>query len=175
MIRGKPPRPGAQTFLVTFYTDQRRPLFRDPQFARLVVDSLFAQPCQGSFLLHEFVLLPDCCHLLLTPRVHLERAVQQVKGRSWEQVREQLNYRLPVWGMGFDYHRIRTAKDYQTYKVFVQRAALRAGLVQETEFYSFSSCTPAFAHLLDAWPPPRRARGARGMCLDSGEAMHRRR
>ena len=42
--------------------------------ARLLVDVLFHYRRQGKFLLHEFVLMPDHFHVLLTPAETLERA-----------------------------------------------------------------------------------------------------
>ena len=36
---------------------------------------------QGKYLLHEFVLMPDHFHLLITPTETLERALQLDQGR----------------------------------------------------------------------------------------------
>jgi putative transposase len=35
---------------------------------------------QHKYLLHEFVLMPDHFHLLITPTLTLERALQLIKG-----------------------------------------------------------------------------------------------
>ncbi|MFQ5777878.1 MAG: transposase [Terriglobia bacterium] len=80
------------TYFVTSNTWERRPLFRKESPANLFLDCLFHYRNEGSFLLHEFVLMPDHFHLLLTPapNVTLERAFNSSKaaartasGRNW--------------------------------------------------------------------------------------------
>ena len=67
-----------RTFFVTTVTWQRRSLFRAEPMAYLLLDTLLRYRDQGRFLLHEFVLMPDHFHLLLTPapEISLEKALQ---------------------------------------------------------------------------------------------------
>jgi REP element-mobilizing transposase RayT len=58
--------------------------------ARLFLDVLLNYRSQHKYLLHEFVLMPDHFHLLLTPLSTIERALQLIKaaihsapGRNW--------------------------------------------------------------------------------------------
>src|SRR5258707_8781186 len=71
-----------RTFFVTTVTWQRTPLFRNPQKAELMMDVLAHYGEQKKYVMHEFVIMPDHLHLLLTPTadVSLERAVQLIKG-----------------------------------------------------------------------------------------------
>ncbi len=50
--------------------------------ARLLVEVLLGYRDQGKYLLHEFVVMPDHVHLVLTPRpeISLELAVQFIIG-----------------------------------------------------------------------------------------------
>ena len=54
-------------FFVTSITLQRFPIFRRETTARLLIDTLAHYRDAGKFLLHEFVIMPDHIHVLLTP------------------------------------------------------------------------------------------------------------
>ena len=71
-----------RTFFITTVTWKRIPIFRVETRARLFVDVLLDYRKQGKYLLHEFVVMPDHVHALITlvPEVSLERAMQFVKG-----------------------------------------------------------------------------------------------
>ena len=63
-----------QTCMVTTETWCRRDLFRNDRWARLLIDTL--RHYRGTtYLLHEFVVMPDHLHILLTPLTSLEKAV----------------------------------------------------------------------------------------------------
>ena len=61
--------------------------------AELFLDTLQRYREQHKFLLHEFVLMPDHFHLLLTPapEVPMEKAVQLIKGGFSFRVKKELN------------------------------------------------------------------------------------
>src|SRR2546422_10278655 len=71
-----------RTFFVTTVTWKRTPIFRQHASAQLMVDVLKHYAEQGKFVLHEFVIMPDHLHLLLTPAqdISLEGALQVIKG-----------------------------------------------------------------------------------------------
>ncbi|HVP55536.1 MAG TPA: transposase [Candidatus Eisenbacteria bacterium] len=70
-----------RTFFVTAATWGRRAIFRAEPMAHLFLDTLQRYRAQHKFQFHEFVLMPDHIHLLLTPApdVPLEKAVQLIK------------------------------------------------------------------------------------------------
>ena|ERR1700722_6322511 len=82
----KPPRDRAssasQTYFVTTSAWQNQALFQSKRCADLFLTTLFAYRDQSKFLVHEFVLMPNHAHILLTlgSNVTLERAVQFIKG-----------------------------------------------------------------------------------------------
>ncbi len=57
-------------------------LFRVEQIAEIVVAKLFEYRDRGAYLPHEFVLMPNYLHLLVTPcdSTTLEKAMQLIKG-----------------------------------------------------------------------------------------------
>jgi putative transposase len=56
-----------RTFFVTTVTWKRTPIFRAEERARLLIEVVLHYRDQGKFLLHDFVVMPDHLHLLLTP------------------------------------------------------------------------------------------------------------
>ncbi len=71
-----------RTFFVTSTTVGRRALLQSDRMAQLLVDVLAENPRKKRFLLHEFVIMSNHFHLLLTPaaEVPLEKALQLIKG-----------------------------------------------------------------------------------------------
>jgi REP element-mobilizing transposase RayT len=69
-------------FFVTTVTAQRHPIFRQETTADLLIEILAHHRDERKFLLHEFVIMPDHVHALLTsaPEISLERAMQFIKG-----------------------------------------------------------------------------------------------
>jgi hypothetical protein len=84
------------TYFVTANVEPRRDLFQVDKIARLFIEVLFGYREQKKYLLHEFIVMPDHFHLILTPTgITLERAMQLVKGGF----SFQLNKNLKLSGM----------------------------------------------------------------------------
>jgi putative transposase len=118
-----------RTFFVTTVTWQRRPIFRDETKATLLLDVFLQYRDQGKYLLHEFVIMPDHLHLLITPAldVSLERAVQFIKGNFSHRLGKE--GKMKVWQESFTNHRVRDAEDYEKHRSYIQLNPVRAGLV----------------------------------------------
>jgi len=94
---------------------------------------------QKRYALHEFAIMPDHLHLLLTPalEISLERAVQLIKGG--------FSYRLGkakrglVWQESFTNHRIRDEQDCARHAEYIRMNPVRAGLAERPESYPYSS------------------------------------
>jgi putative transposase len=128
-----------RTFFVTTVTWQRLPIFRVEARVRLLIDVLLGYRDQGKYLLHEFVVMPDHIHLLLTPapEISLERAVQFIKGGYSYRVRKV--EKMQVWQESFTNHRVRDAEDYQRHCEYIRMNPVRAKLAQDAAVYPFSS------------------------------------
>jgi len=133
-----------RTFFVTTVTWRRSPIFRVEARARLLINVLFEYRGQGRFLLHEFVVMPDHVHVLITPapEIALERAVQFIKGGFSYRLRKMEKIR--VWQESFTNHRIRDTDDYRRHCEYIRMNPVRANLVREPVEYSYSSANPAF-------------------------------
>jgi putative transposase len=125
-----------RVFFVTTVTAQRRPIFRQEPTAELFIATLTHYRDAGKFLLHEFVVMPDHVHLLITPaeEISLERAVQFIKGG--------FSFRLKqgsIWQAGFTNHRVQDGEDYGRHREYIRMNPVRARLVAKAEDYRWSS------------------------------------
>ena len=73
---------GARTFFVTSSTWGKRHTLQSDRSAGLFLNVLLDYRAQGKFLLHEFVVMPEHFHVLITVSAGMtvERAVQFIKG-----------------------------------------------------------------------------------------------
>ncbi len=71
---------GHGVYFITACTFQKKNLLQSDRMAGLLVEVLLHYRAEGKYLVHEFVVMPDHVHLLLTPVVTLERALQFIKG-----------------------------------------------------------------------------------------------
>jgi putative transposase len=130
-----------RVFFVTTITAGRLPIFRQDKNARLLIDTLAHYRDEGKFLLHEFVIMPDHLHLLLTPapEISLERAMQFIKGGFSFRKKS----RGTVWQASFTNHRVRDYDDYERHCEYIRMNPVRARLVQTPEDYPYSSAAGA--------------------------------
>jgi len=143
----RPPREHAtsngQTYMITSSTWERRALFSREVWAKLLIDILYHY--RGTaYLLHEFVVMPDHIHVLLTPKTSLEKAVQFIKGGFSYRAKKELGSNMEVWQKGFSDHRIRDASDYQLHRVYIHQNPVRKNLCERAEMYPYSSATVGF-------------------------------
>jgi len=146
----EPATSNGQTYMITSRTWGSRTLFSREVWAQLLIDTLYHY--RGSaYLLHEFVVMPDHIHVLLTPNTSLEKAVQFIKGGFSYRAKKELGSNLEVWQKGFSDHRIRDDIDYRIHQIYVQENPVRKHLCERAEEYPYSSARPGFE--LD--PPPQ--------------------
>ncbi len=138
-----------QTYFVTSQTWQRRALFRNEKWAELFLETLHSYRGRA-YLLHEYVLMPEHFHILMTPSVTLERAVQFIKGGFSFRVRKELQSSMEIWQIGFSDHRIRDAEDYHMHIGYIWRNPVGRKLVDTAAEYPYGSAFPG--SLKDAVP-----------------------
>ena len=135
--------------MVTTETWQRRALFRSEPWAKLLIDTVYHY--RGSaYLLHEFVIMPDHIHLLITPTTSLEKVAQFIKGGFSYRVKKELGSNMEIWQEGFQDQRVRDAADYDVHVNYIRQNPVRRRLCEKAEEYPYSSAK--FGFLLDEVP-----------------------
>ncbi len=126
-----------QTYFVTSETAQRTTVFQSAAAAELFMDVLLGYRREHKYRLHEFVLMPDRFHGLITPaaQLSLERAVHFIKGGF----SFRLKSRVPVWQASFTNQGICDNEDFGRHCEFIWASPVRAGLAPKPEDYPFSS------------------------------------
>jgi putative transposase len=131
----------SQTYFVTAATWQRRALFRNRRWADLFMNVLHSYRGRG-YLLHDYVLMPDHFHVLVTPDTTLERAVQFIKGGFSFRAKRNLGSSMEIWQRGFSDHRIRDWNDFKIHVGYINRNPVGRGLAESAEEYPYCSAFP---------------------------------
>ena len=137
---------GGRTFFVTSSISGKHNLLQSNRSAQLFVRVLYEYRSQGKFRLHEFVVMPDHFHLLLTIGCELtiERAVQFVKGGFAFRAGRELGFRAPVWQKGFSEVRIYDVEVFEKVGRYIRNNPVARYLVQEAAEFPYSSAYPGF-------------------------------
>lgn len=152
----KPPRDSAVTqsgtYFLTINVWSGRSLFQVHRLCELFLSTLQNYRKEGKFLLHEFVVMPNHTHLLLTPAagVTVERTVQFIKGGFSFRASREADYRGEAWQRGYVDHRIRDPRDYAFHREYILQNPVRARIVSVPAEYQFSSAN--ILYVLDPVP-----------------------
>jgi len=143
---------GARTFFVTSSIAGKRNLLQSDRSAGLFVQVLYDYRVQGKFCLHEFVVMPDHFHVLLTVDcdMTIEKAVQFIKGGFAFRAGRELGFMAPVWQKGFSEVRILDAEAYRGVSEYIRDNPVAKHLVSEAPEFRYSSAHAGFE--LDAAP-----------------------
>jgi putative transposase len=118
--------------------------------AQLFLNVLFNYRSQEKYLLHEFVLMPDHFHLLITPLLALERSLQLIKGGYFFRAKKELGFQGEIWDKSFYDRRVRDWAECCAFRRYIRRNPVERCLVAIPEEYSYSSAKPGL--VLDAVP-----------------------
>jgi putative transposase len=144
-----------RTFFAASQAYGHRNLLQSERMAGLLIEVIKRNREQGRLRLHEYVIMPDHFHVLLTlgKAVSIEKAMQYIKGGfSFRAARDGI-YRGEVWQVGFTEVQIHTVNEFQARQKYIHMNPVRRGLVATPEEYLFSS----IREVLD--PAPEHLRG----------------
>ncbi|HXM60841.1 MAG TPA: transposase [Terriglobales bacterium] len=141
---------GCGVYFIIASTFQRQSLFQSQRMAELFVKVLFDYRDHQKYLVHEFVLMPNHFHLLITPLFTLERALQLIKGGFSHRAKKGLGFGGEIWEKSFYDRRVRDVEDYFAYRHYIRQNLVKTGLVRAAEEYPYSSVGPQF--LMDKAP-----------------------
>ena len=150
-----------RTFFISSSTWGRRRLFQSERMAVLFLEVLSGYRREERYLLHEFVLMPDHFHSLISvfPGVTVERAAQMVKGGFSYRAKQELGFQGEIWQRGFSDEFIVDAAGYRARCAYIRQNPVRAGLVTVPEEYPYGSA--GWGRGMD--PMPRHLQGLKPM------------
>ena len=143
----------ARTFFATTKTSQGRALLQSEPNTTLMIVVLRSYVSAGKFRLHDFVIMPDHLHLLLTvgEGMTIERAMQFIKGGFSYRLKKEAGYLGEVWQRGFSENRVEDRQSVLRHRAYIASNPVKAGLADSFEEYPY-----CFAYLAK-----RKAAGAK--------------
>ncbi len=129
----------ARTFFATTNASLGRNLFQSERNAGLLVDVLRLLVAEGRFELHDFVIMPDHLHLLLTVDygMTIEKAMQMVKGRFSYRLKKQFGFAGEVWQRGFSEVQVIGKASFDAHRRYIAENPVKAGLAGSAEEYPY--------------------------------------
>jgi putative transposase len=144
----------SRTFFATTGASMGRRLFQSERNAGLLIDVLRSLVAERKFELHDFVVMPDHVHLLLTVRegMTIEKAMQLIKGRFSHRLSNECGYRGEVWQRGFTEEQVMNRESFDGHSKYVAQNPVKAGLAaSEDEFpFCFRSLAKRKAEMKDS-------------------------
>ena len=143
---------GARTFHVTSSTFGKSFLLQSHRSSQLFIRVLYEYRAQKKFRLHDFVVMPNHFHVLITvgAGMSVERAVQFIKGGFAFRAARELGLRPPIWQRGFSGVRVLDANIAARISRYIRDNPVVGRLVCEASAYPFSSAYAGYA--LDPLP-----------------------
>lgn len=88
--------------------------------ANLLVDVIRSDTLAGAFLVHEFVVMPNHLHVLVTLReITIEKAIQLIKGNFSYRAKKELGFQKEIWQKGFSEVRVSDRKSFLQHKSYI--------------------------------------------------------
>jgi putative transposase len=129
------------TYFVTACANMHRNLFQRRETAELMVATVLRYRDAGEFRVHEYVVMPDHIHLLLTPREEssIARAMQLIKGGFSHELRQWGSRPHAVWQQRYQERRVRDLNEYAIFAPYIRENPVRKRLVSIASDYPYSS------------------------------------
>ena len=129
-----------RTFFVTTKCAGGRQLLQTDRNAYLLIDVLRTNVAAARFKVHDFVVMPDHVHLLISveEETTIEKAVQYIKGVFSYRLKKEFGYLGEVWQRGFADERVLSRGRYLALGKYIALNPVRRGLVDSAEDYPFT-------------------------------------
>jgi putative transposase len=133
---------GYSVYFITASTFQKQSLFQSGSLSLPFIETLLHYRIEKKYLLHEFVVMPNHFHLLITPTLTLERALQFIKGGFSYRARKELGYAGEIWQPSYYDRRVRGIEEYVNFKYYIRQNPVKRGLAKAPGEYRYSSAYP---------------------------------
>jgi len=128
-------------FFVTSQTASGKPLFQTERMASLLIDVIRGQMRAGRMTVHDFVVMPDHLHILMTlpGDLSVEKEMQPVKGGFSFRGGKELGFRGEIWQRGFTDVIIADEESEARHCAYIDQNPVKAGLANLIGEYPFGS------------------------------------
>ena len=126
-------------FFFTTQTAGRRSLFQTERMAGLFIDVLRDYMRSKKMTVHDFVIMPDHVHLLLTVEdgMTIEKAMQLIKGRFSHRLTKEFGHLGEVWQRGFSEVQVLNRESFMQHRAYIATNPVKEGLVDSPEQYPY--------------------------------------
>ncbi len=109
--------------------------------ASLFADVLRAYMRAGKFKVHDFVVMRNHVHLLITigADMTVEKAMQLIKGGFSYRAKKELGFQAEIWQRGFSDVQVRDEAAFHTHQLYIYNNPVKAGMAREPEQYPHCS------------------------------------
>ena len=109
--------------------------------AELFIDVLRSYMKTGRFTIHDFVVMPNHVHILMTISgdVSVEKAVQLIKGGFSYRAKKELEFQGEVWQRGFSDVRVSDDRSFDEHRAYIDNNPVKSGLAAVPEDYPFGT------------------------------------
>ena len=121
-----------------------RRLLQSERNGSLLIDVLRSLVRERRFELHDFVIMPDHVHLLLTvhDEMTIEKAMQLIKGRFSRRLSHEFGHLGEVWQRGFTEEQVMNRESFGAHREYIAQNPVKAGLAASADEFPF-----CFRHL----------------------------
>ncbi len=116
-----------------------RRLLQSERNAGLLIDVLHSLVAEQRFELHDFVIMPDHVHLLLTvyDEMTIEKAMQLIKGRFSHRLSHEFGYKGEVWQRGFTEEQVINREKFEAHREYITQNPVKAGIASSADEFPF--------------------------------------
>jgi len=123
--------------------------------AELLIDVLRSCVKAGRFIVHDFVVMPNHVHILMTisGSMTVERAMQLIKGGFSFRAKRELGFQGEIWQRGFSDIRVLDESSLLQHRLYIHNNPVKAGLVSAPEEYPHGTACLKLRKLAGAKAP----------------------
>jgi putative transposase len=129
----------SRIFFATTGTSMGRRLVQSERNAELLIDVLRSLVAECKFELHDFVIMPDHLHVLLTvyDEMTIEKAMQLIKGRFSHRLSHEFGYKGEVWHRGFAEVQVMNRESHDKHREYIAQNPVKAGMAKSADEFPF--------------------------------------
>ena len=130
-----------QAYILTTVVQARKPVFTQPQPAKIVLESLQWLEKNKIIDLEAAVVMPDHLHFIAWLQTgSLSRVMQSLKGYTARKINSLLNQKGSFWQAQYHDHAIRKDEVLEKVIMYCLTNPVRAGLVEDFHEYPYWYC-----------------------------------